>query len=109
MLASSSSSRSSNRPGHRDDKTGRAEAALRTVALDHRLLHGARLRLAAQSFDGDDVRAVELEHELDARIDRAINQPASVGGTRPMSTLHAPQSPSLHTILVPISPCTRRR
>ena len=31
-------------------------------------------------FDRDDVRAVELEHELDARIDWPINQPASVGG-----------------------------
>ena len=37
-------------------------------------------RLAAQAFDGDDVRAVELEHELDARIDGPINEPASVGG-----------------------------
>ena len=36
-------------------------------------------RFAAEAFDGDDVRAVELEHELDARIDGAINEPAAIG------------------------------
>ena len=68
-------------PRHRDDKPRRAEAALRTVALDHRLLHGTRRRTrVAEAFDRDDVRAIELEHELDARIDRPINQPVDGAG-----------------------------
>ena len=34
----------------------------------------------AQAFDRDDVRRLELKHELDARVDGPINQPAAVLG-----------------------------
>ena len=64
--------------GHRDHKTGRAEPALRAVAVDHRLLHRARLGFAAQSLDRHDVRTVQLKHKLDARINGPINEPLAI-------------------------------
>ena len=56
---------------HRHDEARRAEAALRAVAFDHRLLHRMQraVRLA-QVFDGVERFAVERGHELDARVDR---------------------------------------
>src|SRR5438105_2110782 len=63
----------------RHHEAGRAKAALRAVALDHRLLHRMQSAvLAAQAFDGDKRLAVERWHELDARIDSAIAQRAVV-------------------------------
>jgi hypothetical protein len=50
------------------------------VMIDHRLLDRTWFRFASETFDCDDVRAFELEEELDAGVDRPVNQPTSVGG-----------------------------
>jgi hypothetical protein len=50
------------------------------MMIDHRLLDRTWFRFAPETFDRDDVRAVELEEELDAGVDRSIYQPTSVGG-----------------------------
>ena len=57
--------------GHHE--AGRAEAALRAVTLDHGLLHGVQGAVGpAQVLDRDQLLAVELRHEQDAGVDRAI-------------------------------------
>ncbi len=54
---------------HRE--AGRAEAALRPVALDERLLHRMeRARRGAQALDGEHGLAVERGEETDAGVDR---------------------------------------
>ena len=59
------------------DEAGRAEAALRGVALDHRGLHRMELALRADKvLDRDDLGAVDLAEELDAGVDRLVDQPA---------------------------------
>jgi hypothetical protein len=45
---------------------GRAEAALEGVVLAERLLQGVQLVLAAEAFDGGDLRTVELDREEQA-------------------------------------------
>ena len=62
--------------GHRHDEAGRAEAALRAVALDQRLLHRMRLR---QVFHGDDGAAVERGQEAQAGVDIADRHAAGRG------------------------------
>ena len=53
----------------RHRESGRTEAALRTVALDQRLLHGVqRAILLRQVFDGEQGLAVQRGGELDAGI-----------------------------------------
>jgi hypothetical protein len=42
------------------------------VAAHHRVLHRRQLAARREAFNGDDVRAVHLEDELDARIDRLV-------------------------------------
>jgi hypothetical protein len=57
---------------HRDDEARRAEAALRAVVGDHRLLH--RMQLASgpgDAFHRADRLAVELRQEQDAGVERA--------------------------------------
>ena len=54
------------------DEPGRAEAALRAMAVDQRLLHWIERPVATEAFDRDNVRAVKLEEELDAGIDGLI-------------------------------------
>ena len=63
----------------RHDEARRAEAALRAVGLDQRLLDGVEIAVAVrQVLDGDQLLAVERRHELDAGIDRAIAEPVAV-------------------------------
>jgi hypothetical protein len=42
------------------------------VALDHGFLHGVQLAVRAKAFDSDDVRAVQLEEELDAGVEGEV-------------------------------------
>ena len=58
---------------HRDHEAGRAEAALRAVALDHRRLHrvqGSRSRVR-HALDRDDLPAGDHRQQRDAAVDRA--------------------------------------
>jgi len=55
---------------------GRAEAALRAVMGHHRLLDGVQFPAFGQIVDGDDVLAVALAKELDACIDRLVDENA---------------------------------
>ena len=80
MADSSNSSQSSSRPVIATTKPGVQKPHCEPWHSIIACCTGARIRFAAQAFDGDDVRAVELKHELNARIDRPINQPTSVGG-----------------------------
>ena len=57
----------------RHHEARRAEAALRGVALDHRLLHDMRSAvLVLQILDREQLRAVELADEQDAGVDRLV-------------------------------------
>ena len=67
-------------PRHRHNEAGRAEPALRSVAVDHRPLHYVGYCFRAQAFDRDDVCRFQLKHELDARIDGSIHEPAAILG-----------------------------
>ena len=61
----------------RHDEARRAEAALRAVEIDHRLLHGMQLAsLAAQMFHRHHMAAVERTEKADAGIDAFIDEPA---------------------------------
>ena len=68
----------------RHHEAGRAEAALRAVAIDHRLLHRVQFvtlhrveaRAGVQIFDREQGLAVERRQELDAGIGRGQAQPA---------------------------------
>src|SRR5205085_1648054 len=55
-----------------------AEAALRAVAVDHRLLHRVQAVAALQVLDGEERLAVERRQEADARVHRL--QPQLAGG-----------------------------
>jgi hypothetical protein len=46
------------------------------MATDHRLLHRRQLAGRREPLDRDDMRTVHLEHELDARVDHLVAQPA---------------------------------
>jgi hypothetical protein len=66
------------RQGHHEAR--RAEAALRAVVLDHRLLDRVeRAVRALEVLDGQELAAVQRRHEADAGIDRAVAQPAVFG------------------------------
>ena len=55
----------------RHDEARRAEAALRAVTIDHRLLHRMqRAVLGRQMLDGDDMGGIQRADETDAGIDR---------------------------------------
>ena len=56
---------------------GRAEAALRAVTGDHRLLHGMETFGARKILDRDHLGAVELTEEEDAGVHRFIGEPVS--------------------------------
>ncbi len=61
---------------HRDHEARRTVAALRSVALDHRLLHRVQHLAGGQPLDGDHLAAGEHGHERDAAVDGAIGPPA---------------------------------
>jgi hypothetical protein len=65
------------------------------VALHHRVLHRRELAVLRQALDADDLRAVELEEELDAGVDGAVTNLAVLAA--------ADQSPSSQTIFVPVA------
>jgi hypothetical protein len=81
----------------RHDEAGRAEAALRAVALDHLALDRVS---AAEALDGPQRLAVEHRQEEDAGIDRAPLD--LVSASSPSRTVQAPQSPSAQPSLVPV-------
>ncbi len=56
-------------------EAGRAEPALRAVLLDHRLLHGMQPAFAREIFHRDDLAAVGLAREQNARVDGLIDEP----------------------------------
>ena len=58
----------------RHHKARRAETALRTVAVDHRLLHAVQAALMLEVFDADQLLAVQRGHEGQARVEAAITQ-----------------------------------
>ena len=63
----------------RHDEAGCAEAALRAVAIDHRLLH--RMQAAVRAFqmlDRQQLAAVQRRQEADAGIDRLVAQPSAI-------------------------------
>ena len=62
------------------DETRRAESALRTVVIDHRLLDRAELPVVCDPLDGDDVHAVELMDRPNARDARPIANGPALGG-----------------------------
>ncbi len=86
----------------RHHEARRAEAALRAVALHHRLLHRMQAAIfGLQMLDREKLAAVQRRQEADAGIDRLI---ASAGRrrARPMTTVQAPQSPSAQPSLLPV-------
>ncbi len=56
------------------DEAGGAEAALRTVAVDHRLLDAVQPALVLEVFDADQLLAVQRGDEGQARVEGAIAQ-----------------------------------
>ena len=59
----------------RHHEARRAEAALRAVEIDHRLLHRMQAAVASpEMFDGDDMAAVERAEEADAGVDAFIDE-----------------------------------
>ena len=57
-------------------KARRAEAALRTVQIDHRLLHRMQFAALGEVVDGNDIATIHLAKHQDAGIDRFIGEPA---------------------------------
>jgi len=68
--------------GQRHHKARCAEAALRAVAVDHRLLHGREVAVASQPIHGHDVAAIHLEQEADAGVDGEVAGSAAGRGLR---------------------------
>ena len=70
----------------RHHETWRAEAALRAMKIDQRLLDGMQAAIMGQILNGDEIGAVGLAGQHDARVDRVIDKtptppsPASGGG-----------------------------
>jgi len=58
----------------RHHETGRAEAALRTVKVDHGLLDRMQAALMHEIFDADEVGAIGLAGQHDAGVDRGIDE-----------------------------------
>ena len=68
----------------RHHEAGRAEAALRAVAVDHRLLHRVQVAIRLpQVLDGEERLAVERRHELDAGVDGLERHRVAVRSRRP--------------------------
>ncbi len=57
------------------DEAGSTEAALRAVAIDHRLLDAVQLTLMLEVFDGDQLLAVQGADEGQAGVQGAVAQP----------------------------------
>ena len=85
----------------------RAEAALRAVMIDHRLLDRVQRLAVGEILDRDEFRAVELAEEQDAGVDRLVGQLARLAA-RPSTTVQAPQSPSAQPSFVPVAACSSR-
>ena len=63
----------------RHHETGRAEAALRAVEIDHRLLDGMKRAVGAlEMLHRDDMAPVKRSQEADAGIHAFINEPAAI-------------------------------
>nr|GFD05567.1 hypothetical protein [Tanacetum cinerariifolium] len=58
----------------RHHEARRTETALRTVALDHGLLHAVQFALVLEVFDADQLLAVQRCHEGQAGIEAAVAQ-----------------------------------
>ena len=58
------------------DDAGRAEAALRAVIVDHRLLHRMQALALGEVLDGQHFGAVDLAEQQDAGVDRLVAQSA---------------------------------
>ena len=64
---------------HRHDEAGRAEATLRAVAVDHRLLDRVQPSVGAlEVLDGEQLAAVQGRHELNAGVDGAVVEPRTI-------------------------------
>src|SRR3546814_5231513 len=66
----------------RHDEARRAEAALRAVAVDHRLLHGMQPAALRQMLDGDELAAIQSAEKLDAGVHGAVAQPTALARKR---------------------------
>ena len=60
-----------------DDARG-AEAALRAVQLDHRLLHRVKRVTVGEILDRDEFDAIKLAEQQNAGVDRFVAQPAAL-------------------------------
>ena len=93
------------RTGH--DEAGRAEAALRAVMVDHRLLHRMQVPSPREIFHRETSPPSSLAEQQDAGIDRLIDR--SRRRQRRSTTVQAPQSPSAQPSLVPVDRSWSRR
>ena len=57
--------------------TGRAEAALGSVSIDHGLLQRMQLAACGEIFDRDQLSAVNLAQKQNAGVERFVGDPAS--------------------------------
>ena len=55
----------------------RAEAALRRVIVDHRLLQRMQFAARGKVFNRDELRAVELAQKQNAGVERLVGEPAA--------------------------------
>ena len=60
----------------------RAEAALRAVQVDHRLLNRMQRLAVRQVLDGDKLCAVDLAEQQDAGVDGLVSEPAALEARR---------------------------
>ena len=60
------------------DDAGRAKAALRAVLARHHFLHRMQDPVVGEVLDGDQLTAIDLAEQRDARIDRLVDQTAVV-------------------------------
>ena len=56
---------------------GCAEAALRGVSIDHRLLQRMQFAAGGEILDRDEFRALELAQEQNAGVERLIGEPTA--------------------------------
>ena len=87
----------------RHHEAGRAETALRRMAVDERLLHRMQRAVGGPSgFDGEQALPSTVGSEPYASVDRSPCK-AGRGVGSASTTVHAPQSPSAQPSLVPTS------
>ena len=55
---------------------GRAEAALRGVSFDHRLLKRMQFAVSGKILDRDELRAVELAQKKNAGVEGLVDEPS---------------------------------